>query len=36
MNAAGKLQLETIPPSLLKVKGTFPGLEVRLVEDSGQ
>jgi hypothetical protein len=36
MRAIGKLQRETISPSLLKVKGTFPGLEVRLVEDSGQ
>ncbi|CAF1407442.1 unnamed protein product [Adineta ricciae] len=36
LNATGKLQRETIPPSMLKVEGTFPGLGVRLAEDSGE
>jgi hypothetical protein len=35
LSALGKLQRETIPPSLLKVEGTFPGLGVRILEDSG-
>ncbi|CAF4350610.1 unnamed protein product [Adineta steineri] len=30
-----KLQRETIPPSLLKVEGTFPGLGVHILEDFG-
>jgi hypothetical protein len=36
LSATGKIQRETVPPSLLKVEGTFPGLEVRILEDSGQ
>ncbi|CAF1642437.1 unnamed protein product [Rotaria magnacalcarata] len=36
LSATGKLQRETIPPSLLKVEGSFPGLEVRLLEDAGR
>jgi hypothetical protein len=36
LRATGTLQWETIPPSLLKVEGTYPGLGVRLVEDIGQ
>ncbi|CAF0785564.1 unnamed protein product [Adineta steineri] len=35
LNATGQLQRETIPPSLLKVEGTFPGLGVHILEDSG-
>ncbi|CAF2459619.1 unnamed protein product [Rotaria sp. Silwood2] len=36
LSATGKLQRETIPPSLLKVEGTFPGLGVHILEDIGQ
>jgi hypothetical protein len=36
LSVTGKLQRETIPPSLFKVEGTFPGLGVRILEDLGQ
>lgn len=36
LNATGKVQRETIPPSLYKVEGTFPGLGVNIIEDIGQ
>ena len=36
LRATGNVQRETIPPSLYKVEGTFPGLGVRFQEDSGQ
>jgi hypothetical protein len=36
LRATGTVQRETIPPSLLKVEGTFPGLGARFVEDSGK
>jgi hypothetical protein len=36
LRAIGKVERETIPPSLGKVEGTFPGLGVRFNEDSSQ
>jgi hypothetical protein len=36
LRATGTIERETIPASLMKVEGTFPGLAVRFVEDSGQ
>jgi len=36
LRATGTVQRQTIPPSLMKVEGTFPGLGVIIVEDSGQ
>lgn len=36
LHATGTLQRERIPPSLQKVEGTFPGLHVLFLEDSGQ
>ncbi len=36
LSAKGTLQREIIPPSLMKVEGAFPGLGVRILEDSGQ
>jgi hypothetical protein len=36
LKATGTVVRETIPPSLLKVEGTFPGLEVHFGEDFGQ
>jgi hypothetical protein len=34
LRATGTFQRETIPPSMRKVEGTFPGLGVRFAEDS--
>lgn len=36
LRATGTIERETIPPSLLKVEGTFPGLGVVFGEDFGQ
>ncbi|CAF3936944.1 unnamed protein product [Rotaria sp. Silwood1] len=36
LRATGTVQREIIPPSLFKVEGTYPGLGVRFIEDSGQ
>ena len=36
LRATSIINWETIPPSLMKVEGTFPGLGVLIVEDSGQ
>jgi hypothetical protein len=36
LRATGTIQRETIPPSLRKVEGTFPGLKVDFAEDVGQ
>jgi hypothetical protein len=36
LRSTGTLQRQTVPPSLYKVEGTFPGLGVRFAEDSGQ
>ena len=36
LKALGKVERQTIPPSLGKVEGTFPGLGVRFQDDSGQ
>ncbi len=36
LHATGTIQRETIPPSLMKVEGTFPGLGARFVEDSSK
>ena len=36
LRATAVVERETIPPSMLKVEGTFPGLGVLIVEDSAQ
>ena len=36
LSATGTIDRERIPPALLKVEGTFPGLQVLFIEDSNQ
>lgn len=36
LRAIGTVERQTVPPSVMKVEGTFPGLGVRLATDSGQ